>query len=76
MIVDSSQHKTYTGSMFVRTVKKNQNHVSIRIVKSVRKGAKVRQQTICCVGHTHKNNIEKIQLFTKIGEELIQKEGS
>ena len=76
MIVDSSQHKTYTGSMFVRTVKKNQNHVSVRIVKSVRKGAKVRQQTICCVGHTHKNNIEKIQLFTKMGEELIQKMGA
>ena len=62
--------------MFVRKVKKNQDHVSIRIVKSVRKGSKVKQQTICCVGHTHKNNIAKIQLFTKIGEELIQKRGA
>ncbi len=45
----------------------------IRIVKNIRHGQKVKQKTICCIGHTHKNNIEKIQLFTKIGKELIDK---
>lgn len=59
--------------MFVRAVKKNNNHLSIRIVKNIRHGKKVKQKTICCIGHTHKNNIEKIQLFTKIGKELIAK---
>ena len=71
--VDGDFISVYNGCMFVRVIKKNQNHVSVRIVKSVRKGSKVKQQSICCVGHTHKNNLEKIQLFKKVGQDIIKK---
>ena len=57
--------------MFVRTVKKNNDHVSIRIVENKRQGKKVKQKTICCIGHTHKKNTEKIELFKRIGKKLI-----
>ena len=57
--------------MFVRTVKKNNDHVSIRIVENTRHGKKVKQKTICCIGHTHKKNTEKIELFKRIGKKLI-----
>lgn len=57
--------------MFVRLIKKPNDHVSVRIVESKREGKKVKQKTICCVGHTHKDNKEKIQMFKKLGDKLI-----
>ncbi len=60
-------------SMFVRIVKKNDNHVSVRIVESQRVGDKVKQKTVCCVGHFHKDNIEKIEMHKRIAEEMIIK---
>ena len=59
--------------MFVRLVQKKNDHVSIRIVENMKKDGKVRQKTVCCVGHFHKDNIKKIERFKKIGEELIVK---
>ena len=58
--------------MYVRLVKKSNDHVSIRIVESVRIGKKVRQKSLCCVGHTHKDNREKIEQFRRIGQRLIR----
>ena len=60
-------------SMFVRIVKKNDNHVSIRIVENQRIGDKVKQKTVCCVGHFHKDNVEKIEMHKRIAEEMIIK---
>ena len=59
--------------MFVRLVKKKNDHVSIRIVESLKKDGKVRQKTVCCVGHFHKENLEAIETSKRIGEELIVK---
>ena len=33
---------------------------------------KVKQQTVCCVGHTHKDNTEKIDLFKRLGLKPIR----
>lgn len=59
--------------MFVRLVKKNNDHVSIRIVENNRVDGKVKQKTVCCVGHFHKDNIQKIETHKKIAEEMIVK---
>ena len=58
--------------MFVRLVKKNNDHVSVRIVENRREGKKVKQKTICCVGHTHKSNKDKIQMLKRLGHNLIR----
>jgi len=58
--------------MFVRLIKKPNDHVSVRIVENKRDGKKIKQKTICCVGHTHKNNKEKIQMFKRLGHNLIR----
>ena len=58
--------------MFVRLVKKNNDHVSVRIVENRREGKKVKQKTICCVGHTHKSNKDKIEMFKRLGHNLIR----
>ena len=36
------------------------------------KAKKVKQKTICCVGHTHKSNKDKIQRFKRLGNHLIR----
>ncbi len=59
--------------MFVRLVKKSNNHVSIRIVENVRESGKVKQKIICGVGHFHKNNLKEIEERKKIANELIIK---
>ena len=59
--------------MFVRLVKKKNDHVSVRIVQNVRVEGKVKQKTVCCVGHFHKDNVKKIESYKRIGEELIIK---
>ena len=61
------------GFMFVRLVQKKNDHVSIRIVENIKKDGKVKQKTVCCVGHFHKDNTEKIETFKRIGEEMIVK---
>ncbi len=61
------------GFMFVRLVQKKNDHVSIRIVENVKKDGKVKQKTVCCVGHFHKDNTKKIETFKRIGEEMIVK---
>ena len=53
--------------MFVRVVQKSNDHVSVRVVENKRVGKKVKQKTICCVGHTHKDKIEKIEFLKKLG---------
>ena len=58
--------------MFVRIVQKSNDHVSIRVVENKRLGKKVKQQTVCCVGHTHKDNTEKIDLCKRLGLKLIR----
>ena len=59
--------------MFVRLVQKKNDHVSIRVVESVRKGDKVKQKTVFCVGHFHKDELKKIETHKKIAEEMIIK---
>jgi transposase len=59
--------------MFVRVVSKDKNHVSIRIVENHRVDGKVKQKTICCVGHLKKDDIEKIEIHKRIAEEMIVK---
>ena len=58
--------------MFVRLVKKNNDHVSVRVVQNKREGKKIKQKTICCVGHTHKKNKDKIQMLKRLGNNLIR----
>ena len=70
--VDKGFDCSYTEGMFVRLVKKNNDHVSVRIVENKREGKKVKQKTICCVGHTHKSNKEKIQMLKRLGHNLIR----
>ena len=69
----------YSVFMFVRLVKKPNDHVSIRIVENQRVKErshgkiKVQQKTVCCIGHTHKNNTEKIKQLEEIGNDIIIK---
>ena len=58
--------------MFVRVVQKSNDHVSVRVVENKRVGKKVKQKTICCVGHTHKDKIEKIEFLKKLGLKIIR----
>ena len=59
--------------MFVRLVHKKNDHVSIRIVENIRKDGKVKQKTVCCVGHFHKEKHKDIENHKRFGEELIIK---
>lgn len=59
--------------MFVRLVKKKNDHVSVRIVENFKKDGKVKQKTVCCIGHFHKDNTEAIETSKRMGEELIVK---
>lgn len=59
--------------MFVRLIKKPNDHVSIRIVDNVRENGKVKQKTICCVGHFHSSNTTKIELHKKVAQDMIVK---
>lgn len=58
--------------MYIREVKKPNGHVSIRIVRSFRVGFKVRQETMCCVGHCHQSNKEQIAFLYQTGRRVIQ----
>lgn len=62
----------YSVCMFVRVVKKSDGHVSIRIVENKRVGKKVKQKTVCCIGHTHKENTERIEQFIRIGKKIAR----
>ena len=62
----------YSMGMFVREVQKPNDHVSIRIVENKRIGKKVRQSTLVCLGHTHKNNTEKIALLKRLALKYIR----
>ena len=57
--------------MFVRLIKKPNHHVSVRIVENHREGKKVRQKTVCCIGHCHENNTDKITFLQKTGRKLV-----
>ena len=59
--------------MFVRVVQKSKDHVSVRIVENFKKDGKVKQRNVCGVGYSRKDDIEKIESFKRIGEELIVK---
>lgn len=59
--------------MFIRRVLKPNDHISIRIVHSIRRGDKVRQETICCIGHAHKDDLKKIEKLDKLAEEILVK---
>lgn len=58
--------------MFVRKVKKPNGHISVRVVKSERFGSKVRQKTLCCVGHCHGANEKRIAFFHRMGRNIIR----
>lgn len=58
--------------MYIREVKKPNGHVSVRVVRSWRDGKKVKQETLCCVGHCHQSNKEKIALFYETGRKVIR----
>ena len=59
--------------MFVRLVQKKNDRVSVRIVENVKKDGKVKQKTVCCVGHFHKDNLKDIETYKRIGNDLIVK---
>ena len=71
--LDGGTFPPHHGVMFVRLVRKKNDHVSIRIVENVKKDGKLRQETVCCVGHFHKDNTKKIETHRRIGEEMIVK---
>ena len=58
--------------MFIREVQKPNDHVSVRIVENQRVGKKVKQKTVCCIGHTHKDKTDKIASYKRIGLKLIR----
>ena len=47
--------------MFVRLVQKKNDHISIRVVENVKKDDKVKQKTVFCVGHFHKDQVKEIE---------------
>ena len=57
--------------MFVRLVKKKNDHVSVRIVENKRVNGKVKQKTVCCVGHFHKDEHEGIEARKRVAENMI-----
>ena len=59
--------------MFLRLVKKANDHVSVRIVENTKKNGKVKQTTVCCIGHCHKENVKKLESLKRIGEEMVVK---
>ena len=58
--------------MYVREVKKANSHVSVRVVRSLREGGKVRQKTVVTLGHCHKSNKDKIAFLYNIGRKIIR----
>ena len=60
-------------SMFVRLVKRPNDHISVRIVENKRINGKMKQKNVCCIDHTHKNKVKEISRFQKIGEEMVIK---
>ena len=61
------------NSMFIRIVKKKNDRVSIRAVENIRQDGKVKQKTVACIGHAHKDDIKNIEKFKKWGEDIIIK---
>ena len=63
-------------AMFVRKVKKPNSRISVRVVRNDREGSgarsKVRQKTICCVGHCHKEDHEQIDFLYEVGNNIIR----
>lgn len=57
--------------MFVRLLKRPNDHISVRIVENKRINGKMRQKNVCCIGHTHKDNTSKIEKLQKIGKEMV-----
>ena len=73
LCIDAGLRLLDSKVMFIRLVKKKNDHVSVRIVRNVRVNGKVKQKTVCCVGHFHKDAQERIEAHKRIGEELIIK---
>lgn len=71
--VDSLNNSADHFLMFVRLIKKKNDHVSVRIVENIKQGSKVKQKTVCGVGHFHKDNTKAIESAKRIGEEMIVK---
>ena len=57
--------------MFVRKVKKPNDHVSIRIVENKREGNKIKQRPVCSIGHCHKDDTEKVARLIRIAEKTV-----
>ncbi len=57
--------------MFVRAIKKQNDRVSLRIVESKRIDGKVKQKTVCGLGTAHKDDKQRIESLTRIGNQLI-----
>ena len=57
--------------MFVRTVQKPNDRLSIRIVENIKVNGKVKQKTVCGIGVFHKDEKEKIESFKRIGDSMI-----
>ena len=53
--------------------KKPNGRVSLLIVENIRKDGKVKQKTVCGLGHFSADDIRSIESYKKIGEELIVK---
>ena len=58
--------------MFVRKVKKPNGHVSVRVVRSERTGSRVRQKTVCCVGHCHGDDKDQIAFLHQMGRNIVR----
>ena len=59
--------------MFVRTVQKPNDRISLRIVENVSINGKVKQKTVCGLGCFHKSETKEIDSFKRIGESMIVK---
>ena len=59
--------------MFVRTVQKPNDRVSLRIVENVKIDGKVKQKTVCGLGVFHKGEEKEIETFKRIGDSMIVK---
>lgn len=59
--------------MFIREIKKPNNRISIRIVENERVNGKIKQKTVCSVGHCSADDTKKISTFKKMAEELLVK---
>ena len=57
--------------MFVRKVRKKNDHISVRVVENSRQNDRIKQETLCCVGHAHKDDLKKIAHLLEVAEEMI-----